>query len=146
MVQSGDRELLAHWLRQKREAERELEETLENGQTWFRRAKLAAEQGRDDLAVQARDRALAARDAHRAAEKRLQEAEVEIARIKGDGTTPESTAALLRAQQIRENFEAMGVDVAAGEFEELSDAVEAEDALRALRERMKDETNPQGDE
>lgn len=145
MVQPGDREILAFWLKQKREAERTLDETLEEGRTWFRRAKLAAEEGRNDLAAQARDRAMRARDRHRAAELRIQEADVEIARLKEDAAGTGPSPAAIRAQQIRENFEAMGVDIAAAELDELGESVQAEDALRALRERMNKDSDPTGD-
>ena len=135
MAGRTDHAVLAHWLQQERAARKEMDEALEQARMWLERARQAQQAGRTELALQARERGLQAREAHRNAEIRLQEAQVQQDAARRELRTPGGDAQL-RADQIKANFEALGIDMEAAAFDGLEEQASANEALAALRRRM----------
>lgn len=145
------KDVLAHWIAQQKSAERACEEAKDEGELWFKRAKFAMEQGRMDLASQAKERAILARDRYERAARHLAEVSAERERIANEareaGKDTRYVQATERANATADAFRKLGVDPAFAALEEQSergalDALAApihdenDAALDRLRERM----------
>jgi len=133
------RPLLAYWIRQEKQQERDVERAKEDVATWLRRAKLALAKNDVALATEARQHAIEARDKLRRAEVRLEmiKTERELVRESGRGARDEAfRAAERRANHAMQEFAKLGINA---EFALLADEgaqMETEDTLSRLRRRM----------
>jgi hypothetical protein len=139
-----DRSLLAHWLKRQKQVMREKEEALEEGKTWFKRAKLAHEKGERELAHKAHQRAADAKRKHDKALRELERIAMELETLRSSASdSPVSdSGAAARAEQITQNFERMGIDTDMAALESLAERADADQALSNLRNRL----GGQGDE
>ncbi|MCB9508297.1 MAG: hypothetical protein H6697_11620 [Myxococcales bacterium] len=150
------RVLLAHWLKQKKVAEREQAEARATLDRWFKRARLALDRGETELARAAKDQAREAQLSMIAAAGRVEEADRELATLREEGHNPgldHFEAAQARARHANEQFAELGIDsryavlreqhrpeaaasapespVAGGEDDDLAQALREADALLA---------------
>ncbi len=142
----SDRALLAHWIKQEKEAERARDEALEEGSRWFRRARLARDAGDEELAARAREKVSEARQKHDEAIRRLNEAKSERDALRSGRVHEVGDAELARSSQIKENFRELGIDPTEAEIDDVASEVAAGDALARLRARMGADTVHSGDD
>ena len=140
--------VLKHWITQYKLAEKALEQARADGQKWFKRAKLAKEQGRLELVEPAKQQALEARERYEKAAIRLAEADIQRRAALEEAKSARAQATFNQAQQRAEqtaaSFSELGIDPAfAGleaEAERTLDSdsspepeLDDDDALRRLR-------------
>ncbi len=119
--------MLSHWLAQKKTTEREHEEADEEFKKWFRRARLALDQGEADLARSAKTAADEAHTRRHRAAARLAQIEDEVQRVRELAAQPDTELfeeARRRAEHAIAEFRKLGVD---GRFAALDDAARAAD-------------------
>lgn len=112
--------LLAHWIAQKKLADRELEEAEGELDLWFGRATLALNKGEVTLARAAKDRADDAELRVRSAAARCREVEAELRgarETRADPSQDEAADARIRAQHAAEEFKKLGIDPQFAELE-----------------------------
>lgn len=139
------RPLLTYWIKEQKLAERAVEAAKEDGEKWFRRAKLAMKAGRDDMAVQAKQKALEAKEAWQKARLRLDLVKTERELLSGDiGLDVEGfKAAERRRSHIAAEFQKMGIDPGFAALEDGHEELESIDVLDRLRDRMRADRNIQ---
>lgn len=142
-----DRSLLAHWLKQQKQEIRKKDEALETGKLWFGRARLAAKEGKQQLAQEAHKRASEAKQAHDKAVRQLESIAMELDTLRGSvtRTEPIDSGAAARAEQIQQNFSAIGIDSGEAELNELANRSGAERALGRLRQSLNGPKDNSGD-
>ncbi|TVQ97531.1 MAG: hypothetical protein EA398_14555 [Deltaproteobacteria bacterium] len=133
-MNTGDRELMAYWVRERNAARRVIEKTREDAGLWLKRTKLARDAGREEMAQEAERRALEAKRAWDEAELRLQEAEMQIEQVRREARGPDRSG-LARAAATLDSFRAMGVDPQAAQFDEMEKRMRAEEFIAQVRER-----------
>lgn len=138
------RSMLAYWIKQHKDAERERDEALADGKKWFRRAKLAAQKGEAAMADEARRRALEAKERHDKAKLRIEVIEMERDVLKSGQKAPDASfkEAMRRSQHAAEEFKKLGIDPGFAFVEDLGEEVETESALDRLRGRMQADQEP----
>lgn len=106
------RPLLAYWIRQQKDAERDLQRHRDDVQRWFKRAKLAADKGEIELAAIARDQFDQSRQAFQKAEARIMviQHEREMVRQAAQTTTAMFRDASRRTNHALEEFAKLGID------------------------------------
>lgn len=139
------RPLLTYWIKEQKLAERAVEAAKEDGEKWFRRAKLAMKAGREDMAVEAKQKAFEAREAWQKARLRLDLVTTERELLSGDvGLDVEGfKAAERRRAHIATEFQKMGIDPGFAALEDAHEDLEADDVLARLRDRMRADRNAQ---
>jgi hypothetical protein len=139
------RPLLTYWIKEQKLAERAVEAAKADGEKWFRRAKLAMQADRPDMAIEAKQKALEARDAWQKARLRLDLVTTERELLSGDiGLDVEGfKAAERRRAHIASEFQKMGIDPGFAALEDAHEELEADDVLARLRDRMRADRNAQ---
>ncbi len=137
MADRGLHALMVYWVKREKELQKARQKALDDGKTWFRRAKLALQKGRLDLAKEAKQRAEKAQFDFKEAERLLKEVESEKIKLQYESQAPTGEE-VMRSHRLLADFKEMGIDP---EFEELERAFESDkqDALEQLRARMRSE-------
>lgn len=106
------RPLLAFWIREIKMQERAIERAREDGEKWFRRAKLALDAGKMDMASYAKEQAVEARDRFEKAKVKLAwaQSEKDLVRLESDRSNPVFEQAQKRAEHTLEEFRRIGID------------------------------------
>lgn len=131
--------LLAYWITQQKEAERARDKALADGKAWFRRAKLALDAGKPEMASEAKGHALDARDRYERARLRLEiiAAERDVLRSTRGTINEAADRARERRQHAMAEFQRLGIDP--GFAIDVPDVVASSDdeVLLRLQERMR---------
>lgn len=138
--------MMTYWLLREKEAAKKRKQAMDDGKKWFRRARLAAQEGRTELAREAKLRALQAKDAYDNAVRALEliEMEKDVLRRQQAGLEIDRSG-LERAEQIKRNFEAIGIDTTAAELDSLAERTDSDIAFARLRQNANAGLEPDND-
>jgi len=128
--------LVLEYKRQKKKLAR-AEELLEK---WLPRVELAEEKGRPDLVEQARRQVLQAKQDRAQAAHAIQALRDEKAMLRHESLRPDAAEAAYREtrdEMLLEDFRGLGVDPEAVQLDEMADEQSADDALAALKAKMR---------
>lgn len=143
MVDSSGHAELAYWIREKKTATLAMTEAKANAVKWLERAKLAKSAGKDELVEAAGEQLRAAREAYNNAERRAQEAEVQIESSRAASRTMSEEHAIF-AENLLLEFEWMGIDVEGGALEQAIQQEELQQTIETLKQNagIQDDVDP----
>ena len=135
MADPGAHAMMVYWVKQQKLLEQKRDKALEDGKVWFKRAKLAMNAGKMDMAAEAKQEAMNARMRYEMAVEMLADVQEEKRALQMDTWKPD-TAGLQRAHHLMDQFKELGIDPEMAQLEDAYKDVGATDALDALRARM----------
>lgn len=137
-INEGDRAVMAALLIEEKQARERIARAEELIARWQPRIALAEQRGRSDLALEARRQLEEALREREAAQHEVERIAQEKAMLRHEVNRPAGNAAgEAHAEVLLESFREIGVDPEAVELKELERENTAEDALAALKARMK---------